>query len=156
MRSSVLGLQWIVLEDSLQVCRSISKEFETPITQKRTLFPVLKVFDPLGLLAPFSDHMRQLLKRIWTKNGHYCDNSEEPNEEQEFLKWKDQRPEAAKTSISRRRLSAAKNNVELHVFADASEDRICAVAYIRLQPKEKSADLAFTVGKSRVAPMRHF
>ena len=32
--SSVLGLQWIVTDDSLQVCRGTNKEVETPITQR--------------------------------------------------------------------------------------------------------------------------
>ena len=32
---------------------------------------------------------------------------------------------------------------------------MCAVAYLRSQPKEYSADLAFVIGKCRVAPMRH-
>ena len=37
----------------------------------------------------------------------------------------------------------------------ASEDTMCAVAYLRSKPKEYSADLAFVIGKCRVAPMRH-
>ena len=32
---------------------------------------------------------------------------------------------------------------------------MCAVAYLRSKPKEYSADLAFVIGKCRVAPMRH-
>ena len=41
------------------------------------------------------------------------------------------------------------------MFADASEDTMCAVAYLFSQPKEYSADLAFVIGKCRVALMRH-
>ena len=41
------------------------------------------------------------------------------------------------------------------MFADASEVTMCAVAYLRSQPKEYSGDLAFVIGKCRVAPMRH-
>ena len=41
------------------------------------------------------------------------------------------------------------------MFADASEDTMCAVAYLRSKLKEYSADLAFVIGKCRVAPMRH-
>ena len=41
------------------------------------------------------------------------------------------------------------------VFADASEDTMCAVAYLHSQRKEYSAELAFVVGKCRVEPMRH-
>ena len=153
--SSVLGLQWTITDDSLQVCRGTSKEVETPITQRKILSLVSSVFDPLGLFAPFSVHMRRLLKSIWTKNGQHWDNSVEPNEEEEFLKWKAQLPEVAETSIDRRYFSTAKDKWELHVFADASEDTMCAVAYLRSKPKEYSADLAFVIGKYRVAPMRH-
>ena len=87
--SSVLGLQWTINDDSLQVCRvcrGTSKEVETPITWRKILSLVSSVFDPLGPFAPFSVHMRRLLKSIGTNNGQHWDNSVEPNEEEEFLK----------------------------------------------------------------------
>ena len=151
----MLGLHWTITHDSLQFCRGTSKEVENPITQGKILSLVSLVFDPLGLFAPFSVHMRLLLKRIWTKNGQHWDNSVEPNEVEEFLKWKAQLPEVAETSTDRRYFSTAKDKWLLHVFADASEDTICAVEYLRSKPKEYSADLAFVFGKCRVAPMRH-
>ena len=153
--SSVLGLQWTITDDSLQVCRGTSKEVENPITQRKILSLFSSVFYHLGLFAPFSVYMRRLLKSIWTKNGQHWDKSVESNEEEEFLKWKDQLPEVAETSIDRRYFSTAKDKWELHVFADASEVTKCAVAYLRSKPKEYSADLAFVIGKYRVAPMRH-
>ena len=153
--SSVLGLQWTIIDDSLHVCRGTSKEVETPITQRKILSLVSSVFDPLGLFAPFSVHMRRLLKSIWTKNGQHWDKLVEPNEEEEFLKWKDQLPEVAETSIDRRYFSTAKDKWELHVFAEASEDSMCAMAYLRSKPKEYSADLAFVIRKCRFAPMRN-
>ena len=83
--SSVLGLQWTITDGSLKVCRGTSKEVENPITQRNLLS---SVFDPLGLFAPFSVHMRRLLKSIWTKNGRHWDNSVESNEEEEFWNGK--------------------------------------------------------------------
>ena len=153
--SSVLGLQWTIIDESLQVCRGTSKEVETPITQRKILSLVSSVFDPLGLFAPFSVHMRRLLKSIWTKTGRHWDNSVEPNEEEELLKWKAQLPEVAETSIDGRYFSTAKDKWELHVFANESEDTMCAMEYLRSKPKEYSADLAFVIGKCRIAPMRH-
>ena len=44
------------------------------------------VFDPLGLFAPFSVHMRRLLKSVWSKNGQHWEISVEPKEREEFLK----------------------------------------------------------------------
>ena len=153
--SSVLGLQWTVTEVSLQVCRGKNKEFEAPITQRKILSLVSSVFDPIGLFAPFSVHMRRLLKGIWTKNGQHWDNEVEPGEEEDFLRWKEQLPIVAETGINRRYFNRERHKTELHVFADASEDTMCAVAYLRSQPKEHSADLAFFIGKCRVVPMRH-
>ena len=153
--SSVLGLQWTVTDDSLQVCRGTNKEVEAPITQRKILSLVSSVFDPIGLFAPFSVHMRRLLKSIWTKKGQHWDNEVEPSEEEEFLRWKEQLPIVAETSIDRRYFNRERDKAELHVFADASEDTMCAVAYLRSKPKDYSADLAFVIGKCRVAPMRH-
>ena len=153
--SSVLELQLTIIDDNLQVCRGTSKEVENPITQRKILSLVSSVFDPLGLFAPFSVHMRRLLKSIWTKIGQHWDNLVAPNEEKGFLKWKARLPEVVETSIDRRYFSTAKDKWELHVFADASEDTMCAVAYLRSKPKDYSADLAFVFGKCRVAPMRH-
>ena len=82
-RSSVLGLQWTVTDDSLQVCRGTNKEFEIPITQRKILSLVSSVFDPIGLFAVFSVHMRRFLKGIWTKNGQHLDSEVEPGEEEE-------------------------------------------------------------------------
>ena len=153
--SSVLGLQWNVTDDSLQVCRGTNKEVEAPINQRKILSPVSSVFDPIGLFALFSVRMRRLLKNIWTKNGQHWDNKVEPGEEAEFLKWKEQLPIVAEKSTDRRYFNTLENKIELHLFADASEDTMCAVAYLRSQPKEYSSGLAFVIGKCRVAPMLH-
>ena len=153
--SSVLGLQWTVTDDSLQVRRGTNKEVETPITQRKILSLVSSVFDQIGLFAPFSVHMRRLLKGIWTKNGQHWDNEVEPSEEEEFLRWKEQLPILAETRIDRRYFNRERDKTEIHLFADASEDTMCAVAYLSSQPKEYSADLAFVIEKCRVEPMRH-
>ena len=100
--SSVLGLQWTVTDDSLQVCRGWNKEMEVPINQRKILSFVSSVFDPIGLFAPFSVHMRRLLKSIWTKNGQHWDNEVGPGDEAEVLRWKEQLPIVAETSIDRR------------------------------------------------------
>ena len=129
--SSVLGLQCTHIDDSLQVCRGTNKEIEAPITQRRILLLVSSVFDPIGLFAPLGVHARRLLKGIWTKNGQLWDNEVEPGDEAEFLRWKEQLPIVAETSIDRRYFNRDRDKTELHVFADASENTMCAVAYLR-------------------------
>ena len=85
--SSVLGLQWTVTDDIVQVCRGTNKEVEAPITQRKILSLVSSVFDPIGLSTPFSVHMIRLMKGIWNKNGQHRENEVEPGDELEFLRW---------------------------------------------------------------------
>ena len=122
----------------IQLQPSLSRhrfEVEAPITQRKILLLVSSVFDPIGLFAPFSVHKRRLLKGIWIMNGQYWDNEVESGDEEEFLRWKQQLPIVAETSIDRRYFNRERDKTELHVFADASEDIMCAVAYLRSQPK---------------------
>ena len=131
----MLGLQWTVTGDNLQVCRGTNKKVETPIAQRKILQLLPSVPDPIGLLAPFSIHMRRLLKRIWTKNGQHWENEMEPGGEAEFLRWKEQLPVKAETTIYRKYFNTTRDKTELLVIADKSEDTMCAVTYLRLQQK---------------------
>ena len=100
--SSVLGLQWNITDDRLQMCRGTNKEVDATITQRKILSLVSSVFDPIGLFAPFSVYLIRLLKSIWTKNGHHWDNEVEPSDKTEFQRWKEQIPIVAETSIDRK------------------------------------------------------
>ena len=78
-----------------------------------------------------------------------------PGDEAEFLRWKEQLLIVAETGINKRYFNRERDKTELLVFADASEDTMCAVAYLRSPAKEYSADLAFVIRKCKVAPMSH-
>ena len=93
----MLGLQWTVIDDSLQVSRGTNTKVEAPIIQRKILTLASSVFDQIGLFAPFSVRMRRLLKGIGAKNGQHWDNELEPGDEAEFLRWKEQLPVVAET-----------------------------------------------------------
>ena len=61
---SILGLQWNVESDSLEICCGTGKEVPAMITQRIVSSHVSSVFDPLVLFSPFTVRMRLLLKRI--------------------------------------------------------------------------------------------
>ena len=151
---SVLGLQWTVTDDGLQVCRGTKKEVTEPITQRKVLSLVSSVFDPLGLFAPFNVEMRRLLKSIGSKCGQRWDDAIDDEAEAKFLKWREQLPFVAETSIDRKYFREKASQIDLHVFADALEDTMCAVAYFRSkQINESQAELSFIIGKCRLASM---
>ena len=61
---SILGLQWNVDADNLEVCRGMQKKIPEKITQRAVLSHVSAVFDLLGIVSPFTIRMRLLLKSI--------------------------------------------------------------------------------------------
>ena len=142
----VLGLQRTVTNDSLQMCRGTNEEVEAPITQRKILSLVSSECERIGLFAPFRAQMRLILKSIRIRNGQHWDNEVEPGEEEEFLKAVKQLPFVAETSIDKGYFNRERDKTELRVFADTSEGTMCAVACLRSQPKEYSADLASVIG----------
>ena len=84
---SILGLQWNVDADNLEVCRGMQKEIPVKITQRAVLSHVSAVFDPLGIVSPFTIRMRLLLKSIWKETGQTCDKELIEGNRHDFKKW---------------------------------------------------------------------
>ena len=69
--SHVLGLKWDHNNDTLVVSRGTSSTVTKSLTQRLVLSLVSKVFDPIGLVAPFTVGARLLLKDIWRVSGQH-------------------------------------------------------------------------------------
>ena len=70
--SSILGMQWNVANDTLEVCRGADKEVPNNIIQRAALSFVASVFDPLGHFAPFPENAHPTADNLgqkWTTVG---------------------------------------------------------------------------------------
>ena len=59
-----LGLEWLLHSDQLKVCRGVSFDVQQQWTQREVLSKVSGLFDPLGLVVPFSIRGKLIKKRI--------------------------------------------------------------------------------------------
>lgn len=57
---SVLGLEWKIGQAKLSVCRGVDQACGSNITQRKVLSFVSSIFDPLGLMSPFTVRGRLL------------------------------------------------------------------------------------------------
>ena len=73
--SYILGLKWDHQHDTLVVSRGINFDVPTKVTQRIVLSTVAKVFDPLGLVVPFTVGARLFLKEIWRSQGQQWDDA---------------------------------------------------------------------------------
>ena len=70
----VLGLKWDHNNDTLVVSRGTNSTITKSLTQRLVLSLVSKVYDPIGLVAPFTVGARLILKDIWRVNGQSWDD----------------------------------------------------------------------------------
>ena len=154
----VFGLKWDHTNDSLVVSRGTSYTITNSLTQCLVLCLVSKVFEPIGLVAPFTVVARLLLKDIWRVTGQQWDDELPQDMVHRFLVWSAILPKLENIKIPRIYFSGPFDKIELHMFGDSSQDILNAVAFLRAREKtptgEEKTELAFILGKARVAPMK--
>ncbi|XP_055612959.1 uncharacterized protein LOC129759515 [Uranotaenia lowii] len=161
----VLGMHWLPNEDTLAYSTNFQPQINDIIsnrmrpTKRQVLKCLMSVFDPLGLLAAFVVQGKILLQDIWRAGTQW---DEEINDQvfEKWTRWIDQFPLIADLQVPRcYYLDATEtlyNNLELHIFADASEDAYAAVAYFRISINSKEYKCTLVASKTKVAPLRHW
>ena len=151
----MLALKWDHANDTFVVSRGTSCAITKSLTQRLVLSLVSKVFDPIGLVAPFTVGARLLLKDIWRVTGQQWDDDLPQEMVQKFLVWSTDLPKLENIKFPRSYFSGPFDNIELHIFGDSSHDIFSAVAFLRARLKTPTCEeLAFVSGKARVAPMK--
>ena len=146
-----LGVIWSPETDELTYKAKVAPE----ATTKRTLLShVMSVFDPVGLLCGWLLTVRLLLQRLWKENLAW--DSPLPEEQQkEYRQWAEELQQLDSIRIPRHVFNheAGIKEAEMHVFCDASQKAICAVAYFRWKQPGK-INVGFVTARSRVAPVK--
>ena len=151
--SSLLGMQWNVNNDTLEVCRGADKEVPNKIIQRTVWSFAASVFDPLGLFAPFTMRMRVLLKTIWARSGQQWHDKIEVEEKQKHLEWVRELADLKNMPLKRRYFESSYRKIDSHIFSDTSLESMCIVAYVQAAD-EDGVELSFVIGKRRTAPMK--
>ena len=121
------------------------------------MFPVvLSVFDSLGFVTPFTIRGRLILEELWQLVGHAWDKPVAEKIQCLFEDGNSEFPLVSTFNVPRSKLKErlVHGYHELHVFVDAPQAAICAVAlHIFVQSSVKLV-VSFLVAKCRVAPIR--
>ena len=155
--SHLLGLKWDQNADSLVVSRGVCQTYDNHVTQRVVLSCVSSIFDPLGLVAPFTVKARRQLKECWRSQSQNWDNTLKFTFQRAFEEWSLELSQLSKITIKQSYFRNMTEIPELHIFGDASQDAFSAVAFLRcrvVQPDgNHETELSFVFGKARVAPM---
>ena len=140
------------MEQDLLCLEPVKSEF--PNTKRGILSTTSSVFDPLGLAAPYVMKAKLIIQELWRRHIEW--DEEVPDDIlQRWQSWKD----GLKTSqiIAVPRWYGFHydecQNVQLHVFCDASEIAYGAVAYFR-KVIHGHVNVSFVISKTRRSPIK--
>ena len=175
--SKVLGMVWDASTDLLKFCSKFknTEEFfaslklnRKPTWTKRLILKLsATVYDPTGLISPFTVRARSLLQDLWKEELSW----DSPIPETYAKRWNDWLEELfllAKLIEIPRFLQFDKDRkAQLHVFVDASTKVFAACVYVRITEKdtritsrgvnetyEKVIAVMLVTSKARVAPTK--
>ena len=151
----VLGLSWHTDSDTLTIDAKNAITFATSsatITKRSVLQISARVYDPLGLIAPFLIRARIFMKALWQK-GVGWDEQLPEDLRQEFICWIGELPHLRNISLQRCFAPDPNAEVELHIFCDASLIAYAATVYARVK-SATGVSAQLLMCKARVAPTK--
>lgn len=125
-------------------------------TKQIALSCVMRFFDPLRLLSPFTIHGKIIIQHLWRKG---CDWKQEIDDEcwRLWKRWVGLLPQIEKLRIPRGyfgcKLSTDIESLEVHIFTDASEHAYGCVAYFRAVI-EGVVKCSLIMSRAKVAPLK--
>ena len=157
-RVKVLGVTWCQDDDTLSFTGDHLPAGVVP-TKRVVLSLLARVYDPLGLLTPFTVLVRCLFQELWELGLGWDEELPEAAAEL-FSRWLDGCQLLREVKVARcfTALSACDwsslTGVELHVFADASPKAYGSCAYLRFRQPDGTFCVSFVMSKGRVAPLK--
>ena len=131
---------------------------KTGYTKREVASLAAKIFDPIGLIAPFSVRSKLILQSLWIKVVGW--DEEIPMEVS--LKWNQLVQELSELEhlcIPRCYSDLPVNQnaeVELHAFGDASEVAYLSAVCLRVVHEDGKESTSLVMSKARVAPSTQY
>ena len=110
------------------------------------------MFDPLGLLEPFTVKAKIMLQELWKQKVSW--DSQLPEElKPHWWTWFEELETLPLIQIPRSYLPSRCSTANLHVFGDSSKKAYGAVAYLRAK-QESGVKITLIMAKSKITPMK--
>ncbi|XP_065076831.1 uncharacterized protein LOC135700290 [Ochlerotatus camptorhynchus] len=145
-----LGISWEPSTDQFRFSINVSMK-EGPITKRKILSGIARLYDPLGLIAPIVVRAKILMQQLWMLSLEWYE--EVPTEIQaKWMTFINELPYLVSFRIDR--YAFEEGDVQLHCFADASDVAYGACLYVRTIGINGEVKVELLTSKSRVASLK--
>ena len=148
--SHVFSRKWGHVKDTFVVSRGVDRLLDKAINQRTVMSCVSSVFDPVGLVDPYTVRTPLLLKDSWKFSGQNWDEELQEDIRNKFLE-----PLNGQLTIPRCYFTEPVYQIELHVFGGSSQGIFCAVGFLRARlSNSHKTQISFIFDKAHVALMK--
>ncbi len=157
----VLGLWWdpSPAEDNFRFKLTMHKvkqrilDGEIP-TKREMCGVIMSLYDPLGFISQFKIKGLMLLQEVW-RVGVGWDDEIPKSIHERWQRWLKQMADIVNVRVPRcySRILHEADDVQLHIFQDASEESFACVCYLRIR-KGNIVVVALVGSKAKVAPLK--
>ena len=132
---------------------SVTKVEKNKWTKRQVARAAASIYDPHGLISPFTVRSKIILQEIWKHKDLDWDDTLPREICFSWEQWMEQVFVIPQIKIERWHKDEPKATIQIHTFCDASEEGMCAAVYIRVK-KRKSIEVNLVAAKARVSPLK--
>ena len=157
LQIKALGLTWDCSLDKLsfRLTENFGIKDNIPVTKRIILSHLMKVFDPLGLIAPVVLPCKVIFQALWLLRTSWDEPILECSYTQKFRLWMQQITDIKDLSLKRSWVTQPGMNTRtFHVFVDASEYAYGIVVYVVSANDEGKKETALVYAKSKLNPIK--
>ena len=151
----VLGMKWLATSDAFSFSIA-SLPYGLCITKRIVLSYLSRLFDPLGIAAPYVMGTKCLFQDLW-RAGFLWDDELPSEFRVQFLRWVDGLQVLQQWSIPRSYTGTGWSNIRglaLHVFGDASPRGYGTCVYLVAEKEDGSVVPSLVIAKAKLAPLK--
>ena len=159
----VLGMNWVIESDmfKFEVSDKIVEMFNKPeeeisLSKRKVLSIINGLYDPMGLVVPFTVTGKILMRKLWTTFPDMgWDDQIDGKLKKEWINYFIDMVKLSKVVFPRcSKPKGSVGNPELILFSDASTEAYGACCYLRWNQSDGSYLSRLLLSKSRVAPLK--
>ncbi|PFX16135.1 hypothetical protein AWC38_SpisGene19602 [Stylophora pistillata] len=147
-----LGVVWIA-ETDVFTFNTRPPPTDLPLTKRNALKNVAPLFDPLGLVTPYTIRATILLQTMWTRELDWDEGIGRDLTEQ-VQQWFSELDHLKKVQVHRcLQPSTGPAETTIHTFIHTSKDAFGGVSYVRNTQLDGVMETRFIASKTKVAPL---
>ena len=149
-----LGICWDTLNDCFVFCVPPYVLTVSDPEKKRSLLSIAsRIFDPMGLITPFTIRAKMLFQELWQRGLQWEDHLDEDIAVVQWRSWRSELSQLSCINVPRYFTAniGSSSSIELHGFGDASTKGYGAAVYIRSMDEAGCVSTHLVMSKSRVA-----